>query len=175
MRGHEPIQGPVLADVKLYRRFKPTGRKYGDAPSYAGLLDLNLHDIFIRRNGSNNQMIEMRAYPDTYSGGDPEIFYAFNTPAPLTERFHLALVYDQSAANTLKLFFNGSCLFSEKYNLNYGTQADFGYMARVNYFGDSFWKGYLENFRYIQGAALWTQDFTPPDSPEVYAAQMGTS
>lgn len=145
-----------------------------DAPAYAGLLDLSLHHIFIRRNGSNNQAIEMRAYPYTYYGGSPAIFYAFNTPAPLTERFHLALVYDQSAANTLKLFFNGTCLFSENYNLNYGVITGFGYIARVNYFGNSFWKGYLENFRYIQGAALWTQDFTPPDSPEVYAAQMGT-
>ena len=45
MRGHEPIQGPVLADVKLYRRFKPTGRKYGDVDNHLKALFDGLNGI----------------------------------------------------------------------------------------------------------------------------------
>lgn len=35
MRGHEPLAGAICANVKLFRRFKPTCRNFGDADNHA--------------------------------------------------------------------------------------------------------------------------------------------
>lgn len=143
-----------------------------DAKSYAGLFDLQTQDMFIRRRGTENQKIEIKAY---HSGDDAtNFFYILNLPGPLTERFHFALVYNHPE-KFLRLFFNGSCFWATDFTFGNVTSStgDFVEIARVNYFGDNRWKGYMEHFRYIE-AALWTENFTPPDSPEVYAAQMGT-
>lgn len=143
-----------------------------DAKSCAGLFDLKTQEMFIRRRGTENQQIEMRAYFSVTNATN--FFYILNLPGPLTERFHFALVYNHPE-KFLRLFFNGSCFWATAFTFGkfISSSSDFVEIARVRYYGDIRWKGYMEHFRYIE-AALWTENFTPPDSPEVYAAQMGT-
>lgn len=38
MKGSAPITGAIEADVKLFRRFKPTARNYGDVDNHAKAL-----------------------------------------------------------------------------------------------------------------------------------------
>ena len=47
MDGREPLKGEVSATVKLYRRFKPTARSYGDLDNHLKSLFDGLNQIAI--------------------------------------------------------------------------------------------------------------------------------
>ena len=48
MAGAEPLQGEVTAHVKLYRRYKPTTRQFGDVDNHLKALFDGLNKIVIR-------------------------------------------------------------------------------------------------------------------------------
>ena len=47
MNGAEPLKGEVSATVKLYRRYKPTARSYGDCDNHAKAILDGLNQIAI--------------------------------------------------------------------------------------------------------------------------------
>ncbi|MBR0061463.1 MAG: RusA family crossover junction endodeoxyribonuclease [Selenomonadaceae bacterium] len=48
MHGHEPMTGEICASLKLYRRFKPTARNFGDADNHAKAILDGLNGICYR-------------------------------------------------------------------------------------------------------------------------------
>ena len=48
MHGHEMMTGEICASLKLYRRFKPTARNFGDADNHAKAILDGLNGICYR-------------------------------------------------------------------------------------------------------------------------------
>jgi len=159
-----------------------TSEKFGTTPNYATLM-YGGGNFIIRQHAQETQAIEFKM-----GSGSDEFFYWIDTPSPITERFHIAVVVrPPAAAGTdaaeVKLYFNGKCIFKDTTTIKsggLGGSGSDGYfkLGGVNLaFGSSdyqrqLWRGTIENFRCICGCALWTEDFTPPETFEEYKAQM---
>ena len=73
---------------------------------------------------------------------------------------HVAIVY-QHNLKKLKTYVNGR-LTSERDFTIPRTTFKKGFIGRSNYPSDGLMVGTIDEFRIVDGAALWTANFTPP-------------
>lgn len=79
--------------------------------------------------------------------------------------YHIAVV---RSGSKIYLFLDGV----KKIEINYGVNEiaksyPFTLASNTYSSGDRRFRGYIDEFRYIQGTAVWTADFTPPTEPYV--------
>lgn len=116
-------------------------------------------------------------FPDTTSNGAGRFFFGrynnydyfdigldnsdtainFN---PNNSLFHFAIVYNQSET-TLKVYINGYCVTTINKPVN-RLQRYLSLGASVHNGGDWYYKGYLDEFRILDGVALYKENFLPP-------------
>jgi hypothetical protein len=80
---------------------------------------------------------------------------------------HIALVFNGSGSNNLKMYVNGTLAATGTFtNINWASAAggDNVYIGTEESAGTSAWLGYISNLRIVNGTALYTSTFTPPTS-----------
>jgi hypothetical protein len=80
---------------------------------------------------------------------------------------HIALVFNGSGSNNLKMYVNGTLAATGTFtNINWASASggDNVYIGTEESAGTSAWLGYISNLRIVNGTALYTSTFTPPTS-----------
>lgn len=110
--------------------------------------------------------------PDNYIHVDVDgitnILTQTGSTLPLNTWVHIAFT---RAGTTTRLFINGVLNVSGTNSSNIGTGGTIGFGANPN--GTNGHNGYLSNFRFVKGTALYTSNFTPSTTP--LTAVSGTS
>lgn len=95
----------------------------------------------------------------TYANGD---IYGGTVMATLSQWYHFALVRNNG---TTKLYVNGVAIISYADTRNYtGTFMGIGNLYDPGTDSRRM-RGYMSNFRYVRGTAVYTANFTPPTAP----------
>lgn len=139
--------------------------------NYCGQLFNCPNFIRIERCHKNNNQILVQFDDFENCNG---VCCCFAVPEPLTTRFHIAVVY-QHTEELLKIYFNGSCVFKWKWKFESRFYDHALTIGGQPPFSSGNWEGTIEHFRYIDGLALWTEEFTPPDKLAEYIVQMGVT
>jgi len=74
---------------------------------------------------------------------------------------HIAIVKGSGATPTLKMYYNGSEVYSGT-SIQHISGTDFLFGFNWNFPIGNFYRGYLDEFRVSKGIERWTSDFTPP-------------
>jgi hypothetical protein len=80
---------------------------------------------------------------------------------------HIALVFNGSGANNLKMYVNGTIAATGTFtNIAWASASggDNVYIGAESSNASSIWLGYISNLRIVNGTALYTGNFTPPES-----------
>ena len=116
-------------------------------------------------------------YPDTTSNGTGRFFFGRNDTNnsfaigldgssdsinfnPVSSLFHFAVVYNHNETK-LKVYINGYCITTLNKTVN-RLQRYLSLGASVNNGGNWYYKGYLDEFRILDGVALYKENFLPP-------------
>ena len=117
--------------------------------------------VFYQNDSSNQNAIMFHRY------GSGDLLYTLwnnteikNDVAMLDQLSHVAIVY-QHNLRKLKTYINGK-LTSERDCTIPRTTFKKGFIGKSNYSNDGLMVGTLDEFRIVDGAALWTANFNPP-------------
>ena len=114
--------------------------------------------FFGRNNGSSNLRYGMW----NNSGGSLSNQVVDTTF--LNRRRHYALVYQHETLQW-KIFVDGQLVFSTTLSQAISEIERYIFIGRTPYSGSQYFNGTIDEFRIVDGLAIWTENFTPPAGP----------
>jgi len=120
-------------------------------------------DIWSTYDGSNGNFVHTRSNQTVIWGSEGTIRITSNDLIKLNTWYHLAIVRD--SGGVIKMYLNGKAqtqTYTRSTDIPHTTNPlTLGYLAGFT----RPWGGYLSDFRFVKGSAVYTSDFTPPTTP----------
>jgi len=114
-----------------------------------------------RTNSSNDDGIDVSIYSSNISvTKSGQVLLSGVGTISLNTWYHIAVVRNGATAWTVYL--NGNSIGTFNYSTTTGTSLAIGVKSFTTY--DEFFNGYISDFRYVSGSAVYTSNFTPPTS-----------